>query len=54
MTMQRSPWSTLSQVSGPSPYTEELIRAVEQVAEIIRATVEQKKYLRNFFDKACR
>ncbi|KAK1230251.1 Vacuolar protein sorting-associated protein 53 [Marasmius sp. AFHP31] len=52
-TMQRSPWSTLSQVSGPSPYTEELIRVVEQVAEVIRATVEQKKYLRNFFDKAC-
>ncbi|KAL0581905.1 Vacuolar protein sorting-associated protein 53 [Marasmius crinis-equi] len=53
ITMQRSPWATLSQVSGPSPYTDELIRTVEQVAEVIRSTVEQKKYLRNFFDKAC-
>jgi len=53
-TMANSMWSTLSQVSGPSPYTADLVRAAEQVIEVIKPTVEQKKYLRNFFDKACR
>ncbi|KAK7473107.1 Vacuolar protein sorting-associated protein 53 [Stygiomarasmius scandens] len=52
-TMANSMWSTLSQVSGPSPYTADLVRAAEQVIEVIKPTVEQKKYLRNFFDKAC-
>ncbi|KAG7098487.1 hypothetical protein E1B28_000431 [Marasmius oreades] len=51
--MLRSPWSTLSQVSGPSAYTADLIRSIEQVVEVVRPTIEQKKYLRNFFDKAC-
>ncbi|KAI3609669.1 garp complex subunit [Moniliophthora roreri] len=51
-TMLRSSWSTLSQVVGPSAYTAELIRVTEQVIEVIKPTVEQKKYLRNFLDKA--
>ncbi|KAK7045611.1 Vacuolar protein sorting-associated protein 53 [Paramarasmius palmivorus] len=51
-TMLRSSWSTLSQVVGPSTYTADLIRVVEQVVEIIKPTIEQKKYLRNFLDKA--
>ena len=53
-TMSRSVWSNVSHVSGPSAYTAELIRTVEQVVELLKPTVEQKKYLRNFFDKACR
>jgi len=52
-TMSRSVWSNVSHVSGPSAYTAELIRTVEQVVELLKPTVEQKKYLRNFFDKAC-
>ncbi|KAF5348642.1 hypothetical protein D9758_006764 [Tetrapyrgos nigripes] len=52
-TIANSMWSTFSQVSGPSPYTSDLVRAAEQVIEIIKPTVEQKKFLRNFFDKAC-
>ncbi|KAF9268827.1 hypothetical protein L218DRAFT_917932 [Marasmius fiardii PR-910] len=51
--MLHSPWSTLNQVSGPSAYIADLVRAIEQVTEVVRPTVEQKKYLRNFFDKAC-
>lgn len=52
--MSRTAWNTLSQVVGQSPYTIELVKVVEQVADTIRPQVEQKKYLRNFFDKACR
>ncbi|KAF9073619.1 Vps53-like protein [Rhodocollybia butyracea] len=52
-TMSRSVWSSLNHVSGPSAYTGDLLRTVEQVVEALKPTVEQKKYLRNFFDKAC-
>ncbi|KAJ7772691.1 Vps53-like protein [Mycena maculata] len=51
--MSRSSWATLKQVSGPSPYTADLVTAVEQVVESVKPLVEQKKYLRNFLDKAC-
>ncbi|KAJ3772997.1 Vps53-like protein [Lentinula raphanica] len=51
--MSRSVWSNLNLVSGPSAYTADLVRSVEQVVEVIKPAVEQKKYLRNFFDKAC-
>jgi hypothetical protein len=44
----------VNQVSGQSPYTDELIKAAEQVVVVIKPLVEQKKYLKNFFDKACR
>jgi hypothetical protein len=52
--MARSSWATLKQVSGQSAYTADLVNAVEQVVESVKPLVEQKKYLRNFLDKACR
>ncbi|KAF8684292.1 hypothetical protein AX14_004167 [Amanita brunnescens Koide BX004] len=52
-TMSRTAWNTLNQVVGQSPYTLELVKVAEQVADTIRPHVEQKRYLRNFFDKAC-
>lgn len=52
-TMSKMTWNTLSQVSGQSPYTHDLVKVAEQVSETIKPQVEQKKYLRNFFDKAC-
>ncbi|KAJ7497608.1 Vps53-like protein [Mycena latifolia] len=51
--MARSSWATLKQVSGQSAYTADLVNAVEQVVESVKPLVEQKKYLRNFLDKAC-
>ncbi|KAJ7091114.1 Vps53-like protein [Mycena epipterygia] len=51
--MTRSSWTTLKQVSGQSAYTADLVNAVEQVVESVKPLVEQKKYLRNFLDKAC-
>ncbi|KIJ68088.1 hypothetical protein HYDPIDRAFT_173763 [Hydnomerulius pinastri MD-312] len=52
-TMSRINWGATSQVTGHSPFIDDLARATEQVAEILKALVEQKKYLRNFLDKAC-
>ena len=54
VTMSRTSWSTVNQVSGPSPYTDELVKSAEQLVVVIKPLVEQKKYLKNFFDKACR
>ncbi|KAJ7217738.1 Vps53-like protein [Mycena pura] len=51
--MSRSAWGTLKQVTGPSIYVAELLNAIEQVVESVKPLVEQKKYLRNFLDKAC-
>ncbi|KAJ7085845.1 Vps53-like protein [Mycena crocata] len=51
--MARSSWATLKQVSGQSAYTADLVNAVEQVVESVKPLVEQKRYLRNFLDKAC-
>ena len=51
--MSRTAWNTLSQVVGQSPYTTELVKVAERVADTIRPQVEQKKYLKNFFDKVC-
>ena len=44
----------MNQVSGQSPYTDELVKSAEQLVVVIKPLVEQKKYLKNFFDKACR
>ncbi|KAH7913280.1 Vps53-like protein [Hygrophoropsis aurantiaca] len=52
-TMSRIQWSTLSQVSGQSSYVTDLANMAEQVADAVKPMVEQKKYLRNFLDKAC-
>ncbi|RXW18060.1 hypothetical protein EST38_g7790 [Candolleomyces aberdarensis] len=51
--LARMSWATVNQVTGPSAYTGELVKAAEQVTELIKPLIEQKKYLRNFFDKAC-
>ncbi|KAH9944691.1 Vps53-like protein [Amylocystis lapponica] len=50
--MSRSSWSTLKSVSGQSGYVDELVKAIEQVVETVSPLVDQKKYLRNFLDKA--
>ncbi|KAJ3505368.1 hypothetical protein NLJ89_g7457 [Agrocybe chaxingu] len=50
--LSRTSWPTVNQVSGQSPYTTDLVKAADQVVETIKPLVEQKKYLRNFFDKA--
>ncbi|KAF5385912.1 hypothetical protein D9615_002629 [Tricholomella constricta] len=52
-TMARTMWTASSQVSGQSAYAGELVTAAEQVIETVKPLVEQKKYLRNLFDKAC-
>jgi vacuolar protein sorting-associated protein 53 len=52
--MQRTSWTTLEHVSGESGYVGELVQAVQEVVTIVRDHVEQKKYLRNFYDKASR
>ncbi|KAF8800212.1 hypothetical protein BYT27DRAFT_7200395 [Phlegmacium glaucopus] len=51
--MSKTSWSTVNQVSGQSPYADELVKAAEQLVAVIKPLIEQKKYLRNFFDKAC-
>ena len=60
-TMARTSYATHSQVSGPSPWTGELISNVEAVVgdlksdgEVEGRKMEGKKYMRNFLDKACR
>jgi len=50
--MARTAWPTLNQVSGQSAYVAELVTAVESIMETIKPLIEQKKYLRNLFDKA--
>lgn len=49
--MGRTAWPTLNQVSGRSAYVVDLVTAVEGVADAVRPLVEQKKYLKNLFDK---
>ncbi|OBZ70516.1 Vacuolar protein sorting-associated protein 53 [Grifola frondosa] len=51
-TMARSPWTTFKMVSGQSGYVEELLKTIEQVMDTVKPLVEQKKYMRNFLDKA--
>jgi hypothetical protein len=51
--MSRTSWEKLNQVTGQSSYVDDLARAIESFCDIIKPLIEQKKYLRNFFDKAC-
>ncbi|RPD57521.1 hypothetical protein L226DRAFT_503394 [Lentinus tigrinus ALCF2SS1-7] len=51
-TVSRTSWTNVKLVSGQSAYVQDLVNAMEQVAELVKPLVEQKKYLRNFFDKA--
>lgn len=48
----RMSWASVNQVTGPSHYVEDLAQAAEGMVETIKSRVEQKRYLRNFFDKA--
>jgi vacuolar protein sorting-associated protein 53 len=52
--MIRMSWSTLERVTGPSGYVVDLAKAVDTVVEAVRDGVEQKRYLRNFYDKVAR
>jgi vacuolar protein sorting-associated protein 53 len=50
--LSRTSWANHNHVTGPSPFVEDLVNAVESFSEMIRPLVEGKKYHRNFFDKA--
>lgn len=52
--MSRTSWGTLNLVSGQSGYIDDLVHAIEHVFETATPLIEQKRYLRNFFDKAAR
>ncbi|KZV93409.1 hypothetical protein EXIGLDRAFT_612935 [Exidia glandulosa HHB12029] len=45
-------WATQDAVYGPSPYVAGLVTSVETVVEAARNSIEQKKWTRNFLDKA--
>lgn len=46
--------ANVEHVSGSSTYVAELTGNVEDIVDNIRPLVEQKKYFRNFYDKAAR
>ncbi|EJD03009.1 uncharacterized protein FOMMEDRAFT_108090 [Fomitiporia mediterranea MF3/22] len=50
--MTKTAWTSIANVSGPSQYVGDLVRSIDQVVSAINPLVEQKKYLRNFYDKA--
>lgn len=52
--MQRSQWGNLDTVSGQSQYATDLVKAIDSVVEEVRGDIVQKKYLRNFYDKAAK
>ncbi|KAI0030938.1 Vps53-like protein [Vararia minispora EC-137] len=52
LTLSRTSWGNLQQVTGPSAYVEDMCRALGQVVEVIRPLVESNKYFRNLLDKA--
>lgn len=51
--LSRVNWSMTNQVTGYSAYVDDLVKVIEQVADQIKHLVEQKKFVRNFLDKAC-
>ncbi|KZT29133.1 hypothetical protein NEOLEDRAFT_1167151 [Neolentinus lepideus HHB14362 ss-1] len=51
-TRTRTAWGAVSQVSRQSPYITELVGGIERVVDTARPMIEQKKYWRNFLDKA--
>lgn len=53
-TMSRTPWASIETVTGQMPYVIELTRVVDAFVEVIKASIEQKKYLRNFYDRTSR
>lgn len=48
----KTPWMHLDNVSGRSAYIVDLVGSIKQIAEVVRARLESKKYIRNFADKA--
>lgn len=52
--MLKTQWGSLANVSGESPYIADLVKSIDLVVGNVRGRVEQKKYLRNFYDKAAR
>lgn len=52
LTMTRTTWTTLESVSGQQAHVIEMVTAVDSFMEVTKSQLEQKKYLRNFYDKA--
>jgi hypothetical protein len=52
--MSKVTWANIETVTGQMSYVLELVRVVDAYVEIIKTTIEQKKYLRNFYDKVSR
>jgi hypothetical protein len=52
LTMTRATWTTLESVSGQQAHVIEMVAAVDSFVEVTKSQLEQKKYLRNFYDKA--
>lgn len=52
LTMTRTIWATLESVSGQQAHVIEMVAAVDSFMEVTKSQLEQKKYLRNFYDKA--
>lgn len=52
LSLQRMPWTVPETVSGESHYVASLTQAVQDMVNVVQERVEQKKYLRIFFDKA--
>ncbi|KAG8906708.1 Vacuolar protein sorting-associated protein 53 [Tulasnella sp. 403] len=50
--MLKMQWGNVETVSGESPFVGDLVKAIESVLDATRKRIEQKKYLRNFYDKA--
>lgn len=50
--MTRTTWTTLESVSGQQAHVIEMVAAVDTFVEVTKSQLEQKKYLRNFYDKA--
>jgi len=52
LTMTRTTWSTIESVSGQQAHIIEMVATVDSFVEVTKSQLEQKKYLRNFYDKA--
>lgn len=50
--MTKTSWVSIENVSGPSQYVGDIVKALEQIANVVNPLIEQNKYLRNFYDKA--
>jgi len=48
--MARSPWKDAEYVSSESTYVADLVKAIESVVDLVKARIEQKKYIRSFAD----